>query len=732
MKERSGIRVRVAGFDRRSDIGYGIARIDPIVFSALGTTPTSNIALLHGTGGGEAVVRLMRAGAEDEGSNVIHIDAPTRHSAGVSNGDSVDVSIVPAPEAVRITIAPISGSVDDIPKTTLLKNLANRPLVAGMEFMIPNISLMGSDTLFTVLSSEPRGPVTVSEMTELTVGKARKEDGERDVNRVLYSDIGGLDKEIERIREMVEWPLARPDVYRRLGMDVPKGVLLHGPPGTGKTLIAEAIANESGAYFISVRGPEIFSAYVGSSENNLKKIFEEAEKNAPAIIFFDEFDAIARKRDDGDHSVAQNVLTMLLTLMDGIGSKDNVIVIAATNRIDDIDPAFRRPGRFDREIEIGIPSLKGRRDILGIRTVERGMPLDSDVDLDAIAKMTQGFTGADIAALATEAANRALLRMTKGSREALDALCTPEALDSMKVTMRDFTDALSDVRPSGMREVSGGIPSVTWDDIGGLENVHSEIEEMIPGKQRERMERLGIKPGKGVLLFGPPGTGKTLIAKAVANEKGLNFIPVNGPELLSHWVGDSEKGLRKVFERAKNMAPSVIFFDEIDSIAPKRGSYSSGVYESMVAQLLTCLDGVTELKDVLVLAATNRPDIIDPAVLRPGRIDRLVLVNAPDEGGRLDILRVCSRGMPLSPDVDLGRIAELTDGYVGADLEKLCREAGISAYRRGADAISYDDFDAALRKVLPSAGKTVMETYAKLAGETAKSRSRWEEKSFYQ
>ena len=731
MKERSGIRVRVAGFERRTEVGYGIARIDPVVFSALGTTSASNVALVRGSGGGEAVVRLMRAGPEDEGANIIHIDAPTRKSAGVSKGDSVEVSIVSAPEAVSLTIAPISGSVDDIPKETLLKNLSNRPLIPGMEFIIPNISLMGSDTVFTVLSCEPRGPVTVSDMTDLSVGKVRKEEN-RDRSRILYSDIGGLDKEIERIREMIEWPLARPDVYRRLGMDVPKGVLLYGPPGTGKTLIAQAIANESGAYFISVRGPEIFSAYVGSSEDNLRKIFKEAEENAPAVIFFDEIDAIARKREDSDHSVAQNVLTMLLTLMDGIGSKDNVIVIAATNRIDDIDPAFRRPGRFDREIEIGIPSLKGRRDILEIRTVDRGMPIDRDVDLDTIAKMTQGYTGADIAALATEAANRALLRITKGDRKALDALCTPEALDSMKVTMKDFTDALSDVKPSGMREVSGGIPTVTWDDIGGLGDVRSEIEEMIPGQTRDAMERLGIKPGKGVLLYGPPGTGKTLIAKAIANEKGLNFIPVNGPELLSHWVGDSEKGLRKVFERAKNMAPSVIFFDEIDSIAPRRDTYSSGVYESMVAQLLTCLDGVTELKDVLVLAASNRPDIIDPAVLRPGRIDRLVLVNAPGTEGRKDILGVCTRGMPLAADVSLPRIAELTDGYVGADLEKLCREAGISAYRRGADTVDYGDFDAALRKVLPSAGKSVMEAYAKMGGETSKSRNRWEEKSFYQ
>jgi len=729
MKERSGIFVRAARFDNRAEVGYGIARIDPVVFSALGAS-TSNIALVRGEGG-EAVVRLMRAGPEDEGANIIRMDAPTRSSAGVSEGGRVEVSIVSAPEAVKVTIAPVSGNVDDIPVETLLKNLQKRPLITGMEFIIPNISLMGSDTVFTVLASEPRGPVTVSDMTELNVAKAPKTDS-TDRSRISYADIGGLDKEIERIREMIEWPLARPDVYRRLGMDVPKGVILYGPPGTGKTLIAEAIANESGAYFISVRGPEIFSAYVGSSENNLKKLFKEAADNAPTVIFFDEFDALARKREDSDHSVAQNVLTMLLTLMDGIGSKDNVIVIAATNRIDDIDPAFRRPGRFDREIEIGIPSLKGRRDILEIRTVNRGMPLDSDVDLDSIAKMTQGFTGADIAALATEAANRALLRITKGDRKALDALCTPEALDSMKVTMRDFTDALSDVKPSGMREVSGGIPSVTWDDIGGLGSVRSEIEEMIPGQQRDSMERLGIKPGKGVLLYGPPGTGKTLIAKAVANEKGLNFIPVNGPELLSHWVGDSEKGLRKVFERAKNMAPSVIFFDEIDSIAPRRGTYSSGVYESMVAQLLTCLDGVTELKDVLVLAATNRPDIIDPAVLRPGRIDRLVLVNAPDEAGRRDILGVCTRSMPLGTDVDLSRIAELTDGYVGADLEKLCREAGISAYRRGSETVDYGDFDAAMRKVLPSAGKAVMEAYAKMGGETAKSRSRWEEKSFYQ
>ncbi len=733
MQDRDGIRVKVAGFERRTEVGYGIARVDPVVFSALGAGMSANVALLRGKN--DAVVRLMRSGPEDEGSNIIRIDAPTRKSAGVSPGESVGIRLVDAPEAVRMAVAPLGGSASDVPAETLLKSISGRPFVTGMEFIASNISLMGSDTVFRVVSTEPRGPVTASDMTELTIGPAPKtgaSDQDSAPYAISYSDIGGLDKELERIREMVEWPLARPDIYRRLGMDAPKGVLLYGPPGTGKTLIAEAIANESGAYFISVRGPELFSAYVGSSEENLKKVFKEAEKNAPSIIFFDEIDAIARKREDMEsHITAQNVLTMLLTLMDGIGSRDNIIVIGATNRVDDLDPAIRRPGRFDREIEIGIPSLEGRRDILEIRTIGRGMPLDADVDLAEIAKMTQGFTGADISALATEAANRALLRLTGGDRAALDALAEPEALDRMRVTMKDFSDALADVKPSGMREVSGGIPKVSWDDIGGLAHLHSEIDEMLPGVTRERMEKLGVKPGKGILLYGPPGTGKTLVAKAVANEKGLNFIPVSGPELLSHWVGDSEKGLRKVFERAKNMAPSVIFFDEIDSIAPRRGASASGIYESLVAQLLTCLDGVTELKDVLIMAATNRPDMIDPAVLRPGRIDRMALVGAPDADGRYDILKVCSRGMTLAADVDLKAVAGQTIGFVGADLDKLCREAGIAAYRRGAEEVSADDFSAALSSVLPSADADTMEKYRKMAGEAGKRRDRWDSGSFY-
>ena len=730
MEGRTGIRVKIAGFDKKSDVGYGIARVDPVVYAALGAGNFANIALIHGTG--DAVVRIMRSGPEDEGSNVMRIDAPTRKSAGVATGGTATVTLVKAPAALRITVAPLGGSAGEVPVETLLKSISGRALIEGMEFVASNISLMGSDTVFAVTSTEPKGPVTVDPTTELLFGKPPEERKVSEPGRVTYADIGGLDKELERIREMVEWPLARPDVYRRLGMDTPKGVLLYGPPGTGKTLIAEAIANESGAYFISVRGPELFSSYVGSSEENLRKIFKEAEQNAPSVIFFDEIDAIARKRDAMSSNVTeQNVMIMLLTLMDGIGSKDNVIVIGATNAVDDLDPAIRRPGRFDREIEIGIPSYEGRREILAIRTVNRGMPLDADVDLDDIAKMTQGFTGADITALATEAANRALIRLTGGDREALDALATPEALDRLKVTMKDFTDALADVKPSGMREISGGIPKVSWNDIGGLEHVRSEIAEMLPGEVRDRMSHLGIRPGKGILLYGPPGTGKTLVAKAVANEKGLNFIPVNGPELLTHWVGDSEKGLRKVFERAKNMAPSVIFFDEIDSIAPRRGATSSGVYESMVAQLLTCLDGVTELKDVLVLAATNRPDMIDPAVLRPGRIDRMILIGAPSAEGRESVLKVCSRDMPLSEDVDLARVADRTSGFVGADLEKLCREAGLSAFHRGSDTVCDEDFEKALSIVLPSADEATMDTYRAMGGEASKPRDRWENKSFY-
>ncbi|MFA6870239.1 MAG: AAA family ATPase, partial [Methanomethylophilus sp.] len=521
-----------------------------------------------------------------------------------------------------------------------------------------------------------------------------------------------------------------PELFERMGISAPKGVLLYGPPGTGKTLIAEALANESGASFYTVRGPEIMSKFFGDSEGKLREIFETAQKTSPSIIFLDEIDSIAPNRENVFDDTGRRIVAQLLTLMDGMGGRGNVIVIGATNRENDLDPALRRPGRFDREIEIGIPGREGRKAILGVHT--RTMPLAEDVDLDSLARATQGFVGADLAELAREAAMKCLGRSV--GRLDLDKPVPKEVLAGMKITMTDFTTALADVEPSGMREVSVEIPKVTWADIGGLDSIRREISEvLVPTEERRGFERLGITPGRGVLLYGPPGTGKTLIAKAVANESGANFILVNGPEIASKWMGESELAIRKIFKRAKQMAPSIIFFDEIDSVAPSRGGGQSENWERVVAQLLTSLDGVESLSRVLVMAATNRPDMLDPALLRPGRIDRKILVGRPDLDARVNILKIHTRQMPLASDVDLKELATRTDGYVGADLAALCREAGLAAYREDPDIaqIAARHFDLALRRVPRSVDDQTFKAYEKMSTEIEKRRDRWNDTPFY-
>lgn len=734
--------LKVENSKRINEAGFGRARLDPKAYTSLGLSLGNIIEI---TGKKTVVAKVFRSDMEDEGKNIIRIDGLTRTSAGVSLGENVKVRKCEPLSAVKVVIEPkISDGtrikVDKSLTEIIKNNLISRPVTSGMDIMVPNISLMGNRSTFTVNSTMPLGPVIISSVTELVVLEApqkrgKKSDGEeggfgRDNKNTTYDDIGGLNDELKRIREMCELPLKHPELFERMGISAPKGMLLYGPPGTGKTLIAEALANESGASFFSIRGPEIMSKYYGESEGKLRTIFSNAEKNSPSIIFLDEIDSIAPNRDNAYGEQEQRVVAQLLSLMDGMGGRGNVIVIGATNREDSIDPALRRPGRFDREIEIGVPNRQGRESILAVHT--RNMPLADDVDLAALSRMTQGFVGADLAALSREAAMKCLGRNM--DKLDLDSPVPTELLESMKVTMIDFTNALGEVEPSGMREVAIEVPKVSWEDIGGLDDIRNEIKEtLLPGEDKKDFERLGISPGKGLLLYGPPGTGKTLIAKAVANESGANFILVNGPEIASKWLGESEQAIRKIFKRAKQMAPSIIFFDEMDSIAPKRNSESSEAWERVVAQLLTSLDGVEQLNHVLVIAATNRPDMLDPALLRPGRIDRMILVGKPALNERLSILKIHTRNMPLAENVDLGHIAECTDGYVGADIFALCREAGLAAFRRDKETefVYQEDFDFALGRVKPSVDNMTFETYKKMDTEIKKRKDRWSDVPFY-
>jgi transitional endoplasmic reticulum ATPase len=555
------------------------------------------------------------------------------------------------------------------------------------------------------------GPNTIIEVRESPVELARVV-----LPTITYEDIGGLKDAIQRIREMVELPLRHPELFRHLGIDPPKGVLLYGPPGTGKTLLAKAVANESNAHFISISGPEIMSKYYGESEKRLREIFEEAEKNAPSIIFIDELDSIAPNRNEVTGEVERRVVAQLLALMDGLKGRGEVIVIGATNRPEAIDPALRRPGRFDREIEIGVPDREGRKEILLIHT--RNMPLADDVDLDRLADITHGFVGADLAALVREAAMAALRRVLP--KIDLDAESVPlEVLEELKVTMNDFMEALKIVQPSALREISIEIPNVTWEDVGGLEDVKRELREVVelPLKNPDAFKRMGIEPPRGVLLYGPPGCGKTLIAKAVANESEANFISVKGPELLSKWVGESEKAVRMIFRKARQVTPAIVFIDEIDSLFPRRGIHAdSGVSERVVSQMLTEIDGIHPLRDVVVIGATNRPDLIDPALLRPGRLERLVYVGPPDFQSRYQILKVLTRKVPLAKDVDLRSIALMTERYSGADLAALVREAAMAALREdiNAERVEPRHFEIALSRVKPSLTDEILKYFEEI------------------
>ncbi len=698
-------RLRVAETSSRL-VGHGIAAIDPKVMEELGLSAGDVIEI---TGKGKKSHAVLWTGyPEDYGRGLIRVDGYTRNNLGIGIDDTVSIAAAQAKEAQEVVLAPteqlsIEGLEEYLPEV-----LENHVLTKGDSLPL---NIMGKKIDFVVEGTTPQGAAVVTLETSFRLGTMHKPLN-TGVPRITYEDLGGLTKEIQKIREMIELPLRHPEIFERVGIEAPKGVLLYGPPGTGKTLLAKAVANETNANFYSIAGPEIMGKFYGESEERLRGIFKEAQENSPSIIFIDEIDSIAPKREEVSVEMEKRIVSQLLTLMDGLESRGKVVVIAATNRPDALDPALRRPGRFDREIEIGIPDEKSRLEILQIHT--RGMPLESDVKLEEMARVTHGFVGADLQALAKEAAILAVRRVIPEIN--MEETKVPaKTLNKIKVKMQDFQDALRDVQPSAMREVLVQVPNVKWEDIGGLTGVKEELTEAVewPLKYGKLFQKGDVKPPKGILLYGPPGTGKTLIAKAVANESEANFISIKGPELISKWVGESEKGVREVFRKARAAAPCVIFFDEVDAIAPRRksGESDSQVTERVVSQLLTEMDGLEELKGVVVLGATNRPDIIDEALLRPGRFDKILRVPPPDKEGRMEILKIHTKKKPLAKDVDIAKVAELTEGYTGAQLAAVANVASIAAIKQfvkvhGKDAdtapgdltITMRDFEEAIKE----------------------------------
>jgi len=704
------LRLRVAEA-RQRDVGYGIARIDREVGASAGFQ-TGDMVEIRGKK--VAAATLWLGYLEDE-KDVIRIDGYIRSNAGVALNDWVTVRKADVKEAQLVVLAPVNTTVKpDENFTRLVKSrLIEYPLV--QKNIVP-VLFFGNLFTFAVFQTRPTGVVKITPKTKLVIhSKIIQEKAFR--TSVTYEDIGGLQEQIQRIREMIELPLRYPELFQKLGIEPPKGVLLYGPPGCGKTLLAKAVATEAEANFILINGPEIMNKYYGETEARLREIFKKAEEEAPSIVFIDEIDAIAPKRSEVTGEVEKRVVAQLLALMDGLEARGQVIVIGATNRPNALDPALRRPGRFDREIEIGIPDKKGRREILQIHT--RGMPLAEDVNIDRLAEMTRGYTGADLAALCREAAMRAIRRILP-SIDFNEEHISPEILDSLVVTMKDFLDAFKEITPTALREVEIEIPNVRWEDVGGLEEVKQRLVEAVewPLKYPEKFEKFGIKPPRGILLYGPPGCGKTLLAKAIATESEANFISVKGPEIFNKWVGESEKAIREIFRKARQAAPCIIFFDEVESIIPRKDLVddSSGVTNRVSSQLLSEMDGVEELSDVIVIGATNRPDLIDPAVMRPGRLDRLIYVPPPDEKARYSILKIYTRRMPLAHDVNLRELAARTEGYSGADLESLCREAALNSLRKNIEAeyVSREDFEEALKIVKPSISPQMVREYERV------------------
>ena len=750
MTEGESIRLKVSEANQ-GDVGKGIVRIGEDFLARIGARPLDVVEL---TGTRPTAALAVSAYSQDQGLDMIRMDGLIRSNAGSSIGQYVEVKKAAWSEAKHVTLAPVTQGMQIFAPGDVLTRVFNgRPLIKGDIISTtsvrkpPSDSIGSRETMFEelfrgflgaqafglgeiklrVVSTSPAGIVKITEGTDIELLPQAVESPERTVPSVVYEDIGGLKPVITKVREMIELPLKHPELFDRLGIDPPKGVLLHGPPGTGKTMLAKAVANESDAYFISINGPEIMSKYYGESEKALRDIFEEAEKNAPAIIFLDELDSIAPKRGEVTGEVERRVVAQLLSLMDGLKERKNVIVIGSTNRPEALDMALRRPGRFDREIELGVPDMQGRMEIFQIHS--RGMPLADDVALEEYAGRTYGFVGADISAVSREAAMNALRRILP--QIDLDEPTIPkEILDRLVVQKDDFEAALREVSPSAMREILVEVPDVTWQDIGGLEPVKQLLVEAVewPLRYAESFRRIGIDAPKGILLYGPPGTGKTMLAKAVANESEANFITVKGSALLSKWYGESEKRVEEIFRKARQVSPSIIFLDELDALVPVRGGGAGEphVTERVVNQLLSEMDGLEELHGVVVIGATNRPDIIDPALLRPGRFDELIMAPVPDKESRHKIFQVHLKKVPLAEDIDLDDLIGQTENYTGADIAAVVRKAGRLALREdmAADKIGQKHFQAALEEIGPSVTPETMKYYSRMASELRKKASR--------
>jgi len=699
----------------QNDIGRGIARLDSKAKSKLGVSTGDIIKLL---GRKAALAIVWQAHPDDEGLDMVRIDGILRQNVGIGLGELVKVEKAETKEAKKVVLAPTEairygGGFEQYVK----KRLIGKPVLKGNTLPV---GIFGTSIPLVITQAFPQGPVVITENTALQIKQEPAKEENHTIPSVTYDDVGGMRDAIQKIREMVELPLRHPEIFERLGIDPPKGVLFHGPPGTGKTLLAKAVANESDANFFYIGGPEIISKFVGESEEKLRKLFKEAQENAPSIIFLDEIDAISPKREEVVGEVEKRLVSQLLTLMDGLKARGEVIVIGATNRPDALDQAIRRPGRFDREIEIGVPDKRGRKEILQIHT--RNMPLEK-VKLENIANITHGYTGADLSFLTKEAALKALRRILP-SINIEEETIPAETLEKLKVNKDDFSNALREIQPSALREVYVERPNVKWSDIGGLPEVKSEIKEAIelPLKKPKLFEKMGIRPMKGVLFYGPPGTGKTLLARAVANESEANFISISGAQVLTKYVGESEKMVRELFKKARMAAPCILFIDEIDAIAPKRrGSGSDGtlVTERVVDTFLTEMDGLQSLKEVIVVAATNRPDILDPALMRAGRFDRVIEIIPPQEEGRYEIFKIHTKDMPLEKKVNLKELARLTEGYTGADIENLVREAGMSAIRDNAKKVAVKHFEKAFKSILPSIKKEDVDSLKKFKSSSA-------------
>lgn len=728
-----GTSLKVAEAEQ-SDVGRRIARIDPKVARQLNLS--AGDALEISSLGKKTNVLCWPARENDTGKGLVRIDGYLRNRLDVGINDSVEIRKVQSKSAEKVTLAPTEPLRIVGAEGYLQEYLLGSLLSTGDIFPL---SIMGQRVDLVVISTNPSGPVLMEDSTDVTVSEesdkaiqVAKGDG---TSSISYEDIGGIKNEVSRLREMIELPLRHPELFKRLGVEAPKGVLLHGPPGTGKTLLAKAVAHETNANFYTIGGPEIMSKFYGESEERLREIFKKAEENAPAIIFIDEIDSIAPKREEVSGEVERRVVAQLLSLMDGMSSRGKVVVIGATNRVNAIDPALRRPGRFDRELEIGVPDREGRLEILQIHT--RGMPLEKDVDLGVIANMSHGFVGADLQAVAKEAGIRAL-RKVLPEIDLTKENIPSEILKKIIVTMDDFLSVIKEIEPSALREVFVEVPDVNWEDIGGLRDIKQELQEAVewPLKYQELFIHSDATPPKGILLYGPPGTGKTLMAKAAAHESEANFISIKGPELLSKWVGESEKGVREVFRKARQAAPCIVFFDEIDAIAPTRGSLGSDshVTERVISQLLTEMDGLEVLSNVIIIAATNRPDIIDAALLRPGRFDRLLYVPPPDKEARMQILKIHTSKKPLAVEVNIDTLANQTEGYTGADIAALASAAVMLALREHIDKykdpkkaesakneikVHMKNFEEAMKKIRPLS-KHEVDTYKNIAEQFGK------------